>query len=658
MNEDRIRDGSRSYAVESRFSTVSQDNNIGQTIRDIQQALIDSGCFDPALFAGSEGSPSNRVCSYPGIEAAMEAVRKGHAELSKMAAFLEEHVIGPIFYLEPRIHEPERFDELRSLLEKLLQATEDLRRQKDHVREFVMFRSRLLALYILILSRCGSPGRQNPIIEMMLRNMARRKAIELDREQFNSALRELQQTTTIAVIAKRYGLYVLATRGLKVLFNSEIDFRTYGTSPEELALQITNLLLKNGVKLSEVTDLVCGGGDLGTLPDGIYLLTEKVRDESWKRLQHSSLNRGALIAWELKRLLELQRDQNSINASLCSPLSFATITAQDVDSLCKEWPTELIGELKGYVKVTPLKATAAMLSEIEKVNPENLNLVVMTLDDLFSSVVRKTGPHVIRELAAQDANQALNKFDFARIAECLKEEDFTIPPHFRLASRDMGTGVGEICELLMIAESGKVSPGLTRSLMSVVDGYARHVAMVLQMACAGEATERPHYIVVTSMRAIEPNFRQLFGKIRDRIDIPYTPVMCLYSFEHEYLIANHLFELYVNPGDSDKRLDITVEARSMKQALQVLESSAAKESSFSFASLLDEITESISEGKLKPANIVLVGADNEDALTAVSEAKELGLIDRISLIGDPEEIALLLHEPRCHCLRARIQMWN
>ena len=358
-----------------RFTMLRQDNNIGRTIQNIQQALIESGCFDPALFAASEGLTSNRVYSGLGIEAAIATVRKGHGQLRKMVAFLEEQVIGPIFRLEPQIHGPEHLDELRRLLEKLLQATEDLRRQKDHVRELVIFHSRLLALYILILSRCGGPGRQSPIIEMMLRNIARRKAIELDREQFNSSFAALQEKITIAVIAKRYGVYVLATHGLKVLFNTEIEFRTYGKSPEELALQITNTLLKNGIKLGEVTDLVCGGGDLGTLPDGIYALTEKVRDESLKRLQNSSLNRGALIAWELKKLLELQQAQSRINVSLCSPLSFATIAAHDVDSLRKERTFELMGGQKGFVKVTPLKATSALLSEIEKVNSENLNLL-------------------------------------------------------------------------------------------------------------------------------------------------------------------------------------------------------------------------------------------------------------------------------------------
>ena len=110
------------------------------------------------------------------------------------------------------------------------------------------------------------------------------------------------------MIAKRYAVYILAARGNRLLFRAEIDFRTYGTSPEQLALQITNLLVENGIQLAEVTDLVCAGGDLGTLPDGTYVLTEKVRNESWKRLPNSSLNRGALVAWELLKLLKIQKE--------------------------------------------------------------------------------------------------------------------------------------------------------------------------------------------------------------------------------------------------------------------------------------------------------------------------------------------------------------
>jgi phosphate butyryltransferase len=263
----------------------------------------------------------------------------------------------------------------------------------------------------------------------------------------------------------------------------------------------------------------------------------------------------------------------------------------------------------------------------------------MSLDELFASAVRKTGPRIVRELAAQDANRILIDFDFGRIVDALTQEGFAIPPTFRLASREIGTGVKEICELLMIVESGKISAQLSKSLIHVVDTYARQVAQILEMASAGKPAERPHFIVITSMMALDRHFQELFGRIRTMIDNPFIPILCLDSLEHEYLIANQLFEMYVNPAGRDKRLHYTVETRSMKQALQVLGASVSGMDQFSFATLLDEVTDSISDGAFKPANLVLVGADNEDALVAVSNAKDYGLLDRVALIGDPQEIA-------------------
>ncbi len=616
---------------------MEKDNHIDLEIGAIRGALSNSGYFAPGSFSEPEVTRSDHEETFSTMDDALRMARTSHDDLARMAISLHEKVITPIFELELRIRQPKHFDELRRLLEQLFAATENLRKGREHVRELVTFHARLVAAYLLILYRCGSTGRESPIISMMLRNIARRKAVELGTRQIDEFLPGLESAVTIAMVAKRYAVYVLIARGNRLLLRAEIDFRTYGTSPEQLALQITNLLVENGIKLAEVTDLVCAGGDLGTIPDGIYELSEKVRNESWKRLPSSSLNRGPLVAWELQKILKNQKSQGSINASLCSPLSFSTLGALDMDSVFREGEFELSRSLKGLVKVTPLKSAAALLSEIEEIHSENLNLLVMTLDDLFASVVKKTGPRIVRELARQDANKILTSFDFAKIINRLEQENFAIPPHFRLASRDRGTGVGEICELLMIAESGNVSGSLGQSLMQVVDSYARQVAEVLQMACAGVASERPHFIVVTSMRAVDPHFRQLFGKIRDRIDIPFTPVICLDSFEHEYLIANHLFELYVNPG-GDKRLQIDVEAASMRQALKVLESSGDQAPAFSFGSLLDEVTGGISDGTLRPANVVLVGADNEDALIAACEAKEQGLIDRLTLIGDPEDI--------------------
>jgi phosphate butyryltransferase len=70
----------------------------------------------------------------------------------------------------------------------------------------------------------------------------------------------------------------------------------------------------------------------------------------------------------------------------------------------------------------------------------------------------------------------------------------------------------------------------------------------------------------------------------------------------------------------------------------VLGSTGLMRESFSFSSLLDEVTGYITEGVFSPANLVLVGADNEDALVAVSNAKDYGLVKRLVLIGAPDEI--------------------
>jgi phosphate butyryltransferase len=615
-------------------NTMREDKTIGKSIKELQQAIAESGYFPPELFGDLQNYSAESTPGVRQIQKALRDAENAQHELEKISEFLHERVIGEILRLDRRIRDPDQFSELRDLLEGLVSATDDFR----HERQLAKVYGELLSVYVLILYRCGSPGRESSIIKMILSNVARRKAAELGKVQLQDSLNRLERTITIALIAKRYAVYVLAVQGFKVLFRSEIDFRTFGTSPEELALQITNLLLKKGIRLSEVTDVVCGGGDLGTVPDGIYVLTDKVRDESWKRMHNSSLNRGALVAWELRNLLRRQGERKVVNASLCSPLSFSTLSPHDVRTLFKAESRELRQSLKGFVKVTPLKSVAALLSEIHRINPEKLNLLVMALDELFASVARKTGSRIVREITAQEANRILIEFDFDKIVECLKQENFTIPPHFRLAAREIGTGVKEICELLMIVESGKISSSLARSLMHVVDSYARQVAMVLEMASAGKPDQRPHFIVITSMMALDPHFQQLFGRIREMLDKPFTPVLCLDSLEQEYLIANHLFEMYVNPAQRDRRLHYTVEARSVQKALQVLGAAGGGVETFSFSSLLDEVSGYISGGKFRPADLVLVGADNGDALVAVSNARDYGLIDRVALVGNPTEI--------------------
>ncbi len=609
-------------------------NPIEQRIQAIRQSLIDSGYFDPSALTDGAVERLQNGRQVSKIETALKASRGARRDLRKISSFLHQTVVEEVLRLDRAIRDPAHFDQLREFMNRLLQAAEGFRDEK----EFVDVYGELLSTYILCVYRSGSPGRESPIIRMILTNIARRKAIELNHSRLNDSLKRVEKAITLSVISKRYAVYLLAVRGTEVILRAEIDFKTYGTSPESLALQVTSLLLKQGVRLADISDLVCSGGDLGTLPDGIYVLSKKVRDESWRRLHNSGLNRAALVVWELKEMLKQQTAGKAVHASLCSPLSFSTLGSHDVGTLFGRESKELSQCLQGYVKVAPLKSIAALLSEILGIGQDNLNLLVMTLDGLFASVVRKTGPHIIREMAAQEANKTLIDFDFNKIANRLEDDGFQIPPHFALASREIGTGVREICELLMIIESGKVSEPLRRDLLSVVNSYARQIAMVLAMASAGKPVERPHFIAITSTLALDPHFQALFAKVRNMTDNPFTPVMCLDSLEHEYLTANHLFEMYVNPAPGDRRLHFSLESRSMSQALHVLGAAGPTTRGFSFTSLFTQVKRSIDEGASSPANLVLVGADNEEALEAVSNAKYQGLLDRVVLIGDPEDI--------------------
>jgi phosphate butyryltransferase len=614
---------------------------IEDDIRGMQTALVKAGCFDADVFQGINGSTCDGAAASR-LETALKAEREAQDNLRRMSNYLRERVVEPILSMDKRIENPADYDKLRDLMERILTAVDDFKREPGFVEVF----SDLYAVYLFILYRCGAPGRESPIIRLILSNRARRKAVELSRTDFRDRLDRLEKAVSVAIIAKRYSVYVLASKGFGILFRSEIDFRTHGKSPESLALQIANIFLKNGIPLNEITDIVCAGGDLGNLPDGIYVLNEAMRKESWKRLANSSLNRGALVACELRDLLAKQGAGDGRHLSLVSPLSFTTLESHEKGRFFnREAIASDLGS-KGYVKVSPLKSIAALLSETQRISPDKLNLVLMTLDELFASVVKKVGPHVKRELGQQRANETLNRFDFKAIVEALEKENFSVPHTFRLASEEVGTGVKEICELLMIIKSGRVSPGLTRDLKSVVQAYADGVASVIESASTGRPEERPNYVAITSMMALDPYFQDLFARIRNRIENPFTPIMCLDSLEHEYLIADNLFELYVNPAQGETRLQYAVEAASMKQALRVLESSGSEEEVLSFQTLREKVTEALSTGDMQPGNLVLVGADNEDALVAVANAREFGLLKKVVLIGDPEEITKAIERSR------------
>ncbi len=49
---------------------------------------------------------------------------------------------------------------------------------------------------------------------MILKNLTRRKAIEMDHAQLDEAVSRLKENVCIGIIAKRYAVYVVATRGL------------------------------------------------------------------------------------------------------------------------------------------------------------------------------------------------------------------------------------------------------------------------------------------------------------------------------------------------------------------------------------------------------------------------------------------------------------
>ncbi len=605
-----------------------------EDISEFSNLLVKSGFFEPSFFSfepacSGEGSQSNMINNLADASSSIDE------QLKSLGDLIKRGIVDKIQDIQQTLMDPDEHCQLGDFLNRLMNGLEAVRNQKEVASVY----GDLMSLYILSLYHAGAPGRESIIIKKILLNIAVRKVVELNEKSIRKIIKKLQNTITVAIISKRYAAYVLAVRGLDVLFRAEIEFAAHGTSPEVLALQIVNIMLKNGIRLVEVSDIVCGGGDLGTLPDGIYVLTEKVREESWKRLHNTSLNRGALIAWELSELLRKQRSKGSINTSVCSPLSFSTLSSHDYSIMFRSESSELRQSLRGYVKVTPLKSIAALISQIKNVKQEELNILALTLDELFASVSRKSGHRIVREIIAQDANRILGNFDFDKIVRSLVDDGFVIPANSRLASREMGTGVLEICELLRIIESGKISAKLSESLMHVVDSYARSTAMALEMCSAGEVSERPHYIVITSMQAKDRYFQLLFDKIRARVDNPMTPMLCCDSLEHEYLIANHLFEMYVNPAKGESRLNYGIEARSMTQALQVLGASGSSNETFSFSKLLDDVTAATKTGVLKPAKLVLVGADNDDALLAVANAREYGLLDKLALIGDPAEIA-------------------
>src|SRR5208283_3901689 len=152
-----------------------EDKNIGKNIKELQQAIAESGYFPPELFGGLQDYSSEATPGVHQIQGALRDAENAGHELEKISEFLHERVIAEILRLERRIRDPDHFSELRQLLGGLLSATDDFR----HERQLAKAYGELLSVYVLMLYRCGSTGRESPIIQMILSNVARRKAPEL-----------------------------------------------------------------------------------------------------------------------------------------------------------------------------------------------------------------------------------------------------------------------------------------------------------------------------------------------------------------------------------------------------------------------------------------------------------------------------------------------
>ena len=67
---------------------------------------------------------------------------------------------------------------------------------------------------------------------------------------------------------------------------------------------------------------------------------------------------------------------------------------------------------------------------------------------------------------------------------------------------------------------------------------------------------------------------------------------------------------------------------------------------FSFSSLLNSILGQVNRESFKPPSVVLVGAENEDALLGIAEAMDHGLIGKVALIGHAREIECIASSAR------------
>ena len=69
-----------------------------------------------------------------------------------------------------------------------------------------------------------------------------------------------------------------------------------------------------------------------------------------------------------------------MHLSLAGPLSFATLASYELNPFLRPESRELRQELRGHVKITPLKSMSSLICEILRQPQDELNLLVMSLD--------------------------------------------------------------------------------------------------------------------------------------------------------------------------------------------------------------------------------------------------------------------------------------
>ncbi len=163
--------------------------------------LIESGYFDSSPSGDARDLPAIRTPKIAEVERALATGRDAQVELYRISHLLHERLVSRILEVERTVRDPRWFDTMLALLEKLREATAGFKREQG----FVNLYGELLSVYALILFRCGDPGRDSPIIRMILRNRIRHKAIELNQTQANLLLEQLSRKIAVAIITKLAG---------------------------------------------------------------------------------------------------------------------------------------------------------------------------------------------------------------------------------------------------------------------------------------------------------------------------------------------------------------------------------------------------------------------------------------------------------------------